>query len=55
MESELHLSDDTPIRLQAESEGTKSSVLACEEFQIMLTVDRDLGVFVPVAYISVEP
>lgn len=55
MESELHLSDDAPIRLQAGNEGAKGSVLACEEFQVMLTVDRNLGESVPVAYISVEP
>lgn len=56
METELHLPDDAPIRLETgggfHAEGT---VLICEDFQIMLLLDRDISDKVGSAFLMVEP
>lgn len=56
LESELHLPDDSPIVLDASSGmHAVGTVLVCEDFQIMLLLDRDLGDRVLVAHLAVEP
>lgn len=55
MEAELNLSDDTPITIITGGATAEGTVLVCEDFQIIIIVDKDLGSRVSSAYISVEP
>lgn len=55
LETELHLPDSAPITLDAGGVHAVGSVLSCEDFQIMLLIDRDLNDRVPVAFLMVEP
>lgn len=56
METELHLPDDAPVVVESVS-GLRAvgSVLSCEDFQILLLLDRELGDKVSSAYLMVEP
>ncbi len=56
METELHLPDDAPVAVETAG-GLRAvgSVLSCEDFQILLLLDRDLGDKVSSAYLMVEP
>ena len=56
LETELHLPDDAPVVVDT-SNGFHSigTVLICEDFQIMLLLDHDLGDKVLTAYLMVEP
>lgn len=56
METELHLPDDAPVVVEAAG-GLRAvgSVLSCEDFQILLLLDRDLNDKVSLAYLMVEP
>ena len=55
METELFLSDDAPVTVIAGGKEANGSVVSCEDFQILITVDRDLGLSVNKASIRVEP
>jgi KaiC/GvpD/RAD55 family RecA-like ATPase len=56
METELHLPDDAPVVIDtANGYHAVGTVLLCEDFQIMLLVDRDLNDRVNAAYLMVEP
>ena len=56
METELHLPDDAPVVVEAAGElRAVGSVLSCEDFQILLLLDRDLNDKVSFAYLMVEP
>lgn len=55
LETELHISDDAPISVIAESKKASGSVLMCEDFQIIVLLDENLGNRINVAFISVEP
>lgn len=56
VETELHLPDDAPVIIDTNS-GFRAvgTVLSCEDFQIMLLLDHDLGEKVLSAYLMVEP
>lgn len=56
METELHLPDDAPVVVETAG-GLRAvgSVLSCEDFQILLLLDRDLNDKVSSAYLMVEP
>lgn len=56
METELHLPDDAPVVVEVAG-GLRAvgSVLSCEDFQILLLLDRDLNDKVSSAYLMVEP
>ena len=56
METELHLPDDAPVVVEA-SGGLRAigSVLSCEDFQMLLLLDRDLNDRVSSAHLMVEP
>ena len=56
VETELYLPDDAPVVVEAAS-GLRAvgSVLSCEDFQILLLLDRDLNDKVSSAYLMVEP
>ena len=56
METELHLPDDAPVIVEVSS-GLRAvgSVLSCEDFQMLLLLDRDLTERVSSAYLTVEP
>ena len=56
LEAELHLPDDAPIVITT-SDGitSKGKVLACEDFQIVLLVNRDIGDWVSSSFLMVEP
>ena len=56
IETELHLPDDAPVMIDTNSGfHAVGTVLACEDFQLMLLLDRDLGDKVLTAYLMVEP
>lgn len=52
----MHLPDDAPVVVEAAG-GLRAvgSVLSCEDFQILLLLDRDLNDKVSSAYLMVEP
>ena len=56
METELHLPDDTPFVMDT-SGGyhANGKVLHCEDFQIILLVDKNISDRVPSAYLMIEP
>ena len=55
LETELNLADDAPITFVANGRDAVGSVLTCEGFEIIVTIDKDFGNKIGVAYISVEP
>lgn len=55
IETEMNLSDDAPLTLTASGQEAVGSVLMCEGFEIIITIDKDLGAKINSAYISVEP
>lgn len=56
METELHLPDDAPVVVET-FDGLRAvgSVLACEDFEMILLLDRDLNDKVNAAHLMVEP
>ena len=56
METEIHLPDDAPVVVEL-SGGVRAvgTVLSCEDFQLMLMLDRDIGDRVGSARMMVEP
>ena len=55
LEAELFLAEDSPIRLTVNKEAHQGNVLACEDFQLTMLLDRDLGPSVPSAFVNVDP
>lgn len=55
LEAELHISDDAPIKLSTGGVKTGGTVLMCEDFQIIVQLDSNIGDRVGSAMISVEP
>lgn len=56
LETELHLPDDAPVVIDTNSGfHAVGTVLTCEDFQILLLLDHDLGEKVLSAYLMVEP
>lgn len=55
LETELYLSDDAPIKINAAGRSTTGSVLLCDGFKITVILDGDLGARIGVAHITVEP
>ncbi|MDO4796702.1 MAG: AAA domain-containing protein [Coriobacteriales bacterium] len=55
MEAELFLADSSPISVSHGDESSKGTVLSCEDFQITVILEADLGERLSVAYIHAEP
>ncbi len=55
LESELYLSDDAPVSVIRGLETVSGSVIMCDGFQIIVSLERNIGDVVPSAQISVEP
>ncbi|MGN1191428.1 MAG: AAA domain-containing protein [Dorea sp.] len=57
LETELHISDDAPIKISVGGgfAQTNGSVLMCEDFQIIVQLELNIGDRVGSAVISVEP
>lgn len=56
LEDELYLADDAPISVSTNAERQATgNVLLCEDFQILIVVDKDMGDRIHSAYIRVEP
>ena len=56
LETELHLPDDAPVVIDTNSGfHAVGTVLVCEDFQILLLLDHDVGEKVLAAYLMVEP
>lgn len=56
METELYLPDDAPVVVEVNSDVRASGVvLACEDFQILLLLNNDIGDKIRSAYLMVEP
>lgn len=55
LETELHISDDAPINISTGGLRTSGNVLMCEDFQIIVQLEGNIGDRVGSAMISVEP
>lgn len=55
LESELYLSDDAPVSVIRGLETINGTVIVCDGFQIIVSLERNIGDAVPSAQISVEP
>ena len=55
LETELYISDDSPITLHVGIERVNGSVLMCEDFQIIILIEKNIGEKIGSAQISVEP
>ena len=55
LETELHISDDAPISVTSSGLKSQGNVLMCEDFQIMVQLEYNIGDTIGSAYISVEP
>lgn len=55
MEAELFLADSSPISVTYGTESSNGIVLSCEDFQITVILEADLGEKLPTAYIHAEP
>lgn len=55
LETELHISDDAPISLLVGITKTSGTVVLCEDFQIVIVVNNDMGSNIGTAFINVEP
>lgn len=56
LETELYLPEDAPVIVDTvEGHHAVGSVLVCEDFQIMLLLDRDVQLYVKSAHLMVEP
>ena len=55
LESELFLAEDAPITVDVDKRSVRGAVVACEDFQVTLSLQEDIGEEVIVAYIRAEP
>ena len=55
LESELYLSDDAPVAVIRGLETVHGTVIVCDGFQIIVSLDQNIGDTVQSALISVEP
>ena len=55
LESELYLSDDAPVSVILGLNTVNGTVIVCDGFQIIVSLERNIGEIVPSAQISVEP
>ena len=55
LESELFLSDDAPITFTSGAESASGNVFACEDFQLLVTLEKHVGDKIASGHISVEP
>ena len=55
LESELYLSDDAPVSVLIGLETVNGTVIVCDGFQIIVSLERNIGDKVSSAQISVEP
>lgn len=55
LEAELNLADDSPITLAVGATVASGSVLVCDGFELIVTIEKDLGQKISLAYLSVEP
>lgn len=55
LESELYLSDDAPVSVIRGTEKVDGTVVVCDGFQIIVSLNHDIGETVTSADISVEP
>lgn len=55
LETELYISDDAPVTLSIGINQYDGTVMLCEDFEIIVVLDKNIGASVPSAYINVEP
>lgn len=55
LESELSITEESPVKLEVSGESIDGEVIVCEDFHIMLIVGKDLGNTINTAFISAEP
>ena len=55
LESELSITEESPVKIEISGDSYDGEVIVCEDFHIMLIVNKDLGNTVNVAFISAEP
>lgn len=55
LESELYLSDDAPIAVMLGSEIVRGAVIVCDGFQMVVSLEKNIGDVVLSAFVCVEP
>lgn len=55
LESELSITEESPVKLEVSGESIDGEVIVCEDFHIMLIIGKDIGNNVGTAFISAEP
>ncbi|KIR03976.1 hypothetical protein P261_02791 [Lachnospiraceae bacterium TWA4] len=55
LETELYIADESPVKISVGNSITKGLVLMCEDFQIIVQVELNLGDRIANAFLSVEP
>lgn len=55
LEAELHIADASPVKIDVNGSLASGNVLMCEDFSIMLQLDKKLDDRIPSAMMSVEP
>ena len=55
LETELHIADDSPIKIEIGIQTASGTVLMCEDFQIIIQIENNIGNRIGSAVISVEP
>ena len=55
LESELFLADDAPVKLSVGGKAVDGVVLACEEFQVTLLLQQNMGESISSAVLSANP
>lgn len=56
LEAEIFLAEDSPVKVSVDKTNKKEgTVISCEDFQVYIVLDSDLGENVPQAYLSADP
>ena len=55
LESEVSITEESPVKIEISGNSIDGEVIVCEDFHIMLIVEKDLGNSVNTAFISAEP
>ena len=55
LETELYITDDSPVKLTVGINQYDGHVMLCEDFEIIIVLDKNIGTSISSAFINVEP
>lgn len=55
LETELHISEDAPVKVSNGAISASGNVIMCEDFQIIIQLESNIGDKIGSAFVSVEP